>query len=99
MFRVVGGRRSQGEYLVIARVFALDTRAARGIPRQRVEPIQSTEQLNRYLSKSILALDVRQLMRQHDASSLFSPFHRAERQEYGVADNAGCHRGDGVPHE
>jgi len=45
----------------------------RGVPDKRIEPINAANNLNQNLKQSIIALHVRELMSQDQATALVSP--------------------------
>ena len=73
MRRVFGRPRTQCDDVIVASEFALDRQTPHRQPRQRIEPVHRACQPSRDLHEPIVALDVQQLMHQHDSAALCGP--------------------------
>ena len=70
---VVARARARIEHEVVARMFALTAHFARGKPHGGVEPEEGRRYLREQLGERVEALDVRQLVEQHDGPPIGEP--------------------------
>src|SRR2546423_10222043 len=78
---VLGSRRTERHYAIIARALAFGSQSALGNPDERVEPVERADESSRKLAQRIVPRYVRELVTEHDFSVFLRPIGRVLGQK------------------
>jgi hypothetical protein len=80
---------------IVAGAFAFGAEAARGVPHERVEPIDAASDLSKEYGEAVPAFDVGEFVKEDDAAFVEGPVVSVRGEEDGRAKDAEGH-GDGA---
>src|SRR5688572_15529310 len=92
MIRIVVGIGAQLQNLIVASALALNTKPSRGVPDNRVEPIETADRLKQNLENAVIAFHVREFVCQYEAPAAERPFPGCVGKQDDGPENPPGHR-------